>query len=307
MTDHGLTNLSFVTFNKIESTIASIESFTKNTDSKHVITVVDNASTDGTRDWLREMKSKGVIANIYLLDKNIGAAPAQNIGWAAVDSPWYCKLDNDVICLKSDWLQTLQNYLSKNKEIGAIGHTTGIDNHPDFTLPSGDVLKIVGFCPGPNVLIKNEIHREIGYWCEDYAVTGEDDSDMGLRLSLAGYVNMQVPNTGTLKIQECDKAPKGYNEGKLRDRAKGIENFLFNRFLYRAGLRSLRVKAKHCITPVGNDKYAVRENPEYLKEIMKFQKYRANYKSLEANSEELKKIDELLNLHCDYSKLNPRS
>ena len=48
------------------------------------IVVVDNASTDGTREALRSLKSQGQIAEVCLQDTNLGYAAAANVGFRQV-------------------------------------------------------------------------------------------------------------------------------------------------------------------------------------------------------------------------------
>ena len=66
------TSIILLTFNKLEYTKKCIESIKKYTSGNYEIIVVDNNSTDGTKEWLIEQKNINYIFNkkmlVFLLD-----------------------------------------------------------------------------------------------------------------------------------------------------------------------------------------------------------------------------------------------
>ncbi|HSV43976.1 MAG TPA: glycosyltransferase, partial [Candidatus Bathyarchaeia archaeon] len=83
MTKNTTVNIAMVTYNRLYFTKLAIESILTLTTHPHILTVVDNNSQDGTRDYLCELKRKGSIQNLFLLDENVGLAKAANIAWLA--------------------------------------------------------------------------------------------------------------------------------------------------------------------------------------------------------------------------------
>ena len=75
-------NIGMITYNRLSYTRQSIASLIKYTDFPYVLTVVDNASHDGSREYLQRLHGQGVIDNLIFLDENVGVAKASKSGVA---------------------------------------------------------------------------------------------------------------------------------------------------------------------------------------------------------------------------------
>ena len=98
-----LINITIPVFNRFhltQKTIIALHKTAKNI--PFVVTVVDNGSEQCLRNRLIEFKESGLIDNLFLLPRNMGISCACNIGWRAVDAPYYIKLDNDMITTSGD-------------------------------------------------------------------------------------------------------------------------------------------------------------------------------------------------------------
>ncbi len=82
--------LPFVS-NHTQICVDSIRKYTK--ENTYEIIVVDNNSTDGTREWLKEQKDIVVILN----DENVGFPKGCNIG---IDAS---VIDNDILFLNNNY------------------------------------------------------------------------------------------------------------------------------------------------------------------------------------------------------------
>ncbi|MBS4012375.1 MAG: glycosyltransferase, partial [Bacteroidetes bacterium] len=99
-------NICMVTYNRIEFTKQSIESVIKYPSYPYTLTVIDNNSEDGTKEYLEELKENGIIKNLILLEENVGVAKASNLAWSLEpEAEYYLKLDNDIVFEKVDWLK----------------------------------------------------------------------------------------------------------------------------------------------------------------------------------------------------------
>ncbi|MCI8347620.1 MAG: glycosyltransferase [Bacilli bacterium] len=196
------TSIIIVTYNNFDYTKDCIESIDKYTKKNtYEIIVVDNCSTDGTRDWLKDQKSFKVILN----EENLGFPKACNQGIDVADR------DNDILLLNNDtivttnWLKNLRICLESDSNIGAVG---SICNHNeneqgcDFSYDDFDSMQrlakinnvsdqsrweekvfLIGFC----LLIKREIIDKIKYLDEEYSPGYIEDNDLSLRIIKEGY------------------------------------------------------------------------------------------------------------------------
>lgn len=109
----------FTTFNRLEYTKKSLKSLLKSNCGQ--IYIIDNASTDGTRKYLKRLKSKRL--NIIFNKENLGVRGAmQHFFDLTKDYTWVAKVDNDTLVPK-DWLSKLQNCaLANNLDIVQAKH-----------------------------------------------------------------------------------------------------------------------------------------------------------------------------------------
>lgn len=77
------------------------------------VIVIDNASTDSTRDLVQEWTSR--FSNIrYELEPNLGLNRARNRGWREAKGIWVAYTDDDAIA-HSNWLQAWQTLLTQSQ------------------------------------------------------------------------------------------------------------------------------------------------------------------------------------------------
>lgn len=240
-------NITIVTCGRLALTAKTIDSLAKNTDWPHKVTVVDNASTDGTADFLRTARNEGTIHEYIQLERNMGVAVAANLGWAAMDAPYYLKLDNDIELLHKNWLPALVNLASENPILGVAALPVLPVPHENLTkLPSGHEIIQKPHVGGACALIRRDVHEKLGFWCEDYGTYGEEDADYGNRAQLAGYANGYLPDFNLARHLEQDDTTTDYHSRKLREaRRSNIERFLTNMYCYRKGIRPLRMERRY--------------------------------------------------------------
>lgn len=113
-----------LTYNNLHLTkdcLASIELNTKY-DNYEVI-VVDNMSTDGTRDYLVDVYTDKEKYKIILNEDNLGFAAGNNIGLKVADGDILVILNNDTY-VGPFWLGGLVKALRNNPELGLVGPVT---------------------------------------------------------------------------------------------------------------------------------------------------------------------------------------
>jgi GT2 family glycosyltransferase len=257
----GFVNIGIVTYNRLEYTKQVFEALVKLTDYPHVITVVDNASTDGTKEFLLKQKDRGLIRNLILLNENIGVAKASNISWLMEpEASWFLKLDNDIVMQKPKWLQEMINVVDKLPSVGVVAYNVEPVSYISRRLNKifvriKDKANVGGAC----ILIPKRTLLKLGFWSEDYGIYGEEDTDYGRRVNIAGLKNVYMEDQDLAFHLPAGKAGKidsesleardgleefketEYRSFKDKFRKKNIESGVLNRNMtaYRKGRRSL--------------------------------------------------------------------
>ncbi len=129
-------------YNRLDLTRQCLNALRRYTaDHEHEIIVVDNGSTDGTTDELREMQDEGRLRAVFN-QKNEGFAVACNQGAAAARHPYVLFLNNDTEVTEG-WLEPLTATLDRDATVAAVG--------PKLLFPDG-TIQHAGVC-----LIREEL------------------------------------------------------------------------------------------------------------------------------------------------------
>jgi hypothetical protein len=97
----------------------------------HEVIVVDNASTDGTQELVRDRFPS---ARLIELPENIGFGAANNVGMQAAAGRWYLLLNSDA-WPQADGVERLRAFAEANPQVGIAG--------PRLVGPEGSVQKSV--------------------------------------------------------------------------------------------------------------------------------------------------------------------
>ena len=180
------------------------ESILNADDSSLRILAVDNASEDGTRDWLRELAQREPRIDLIEQDRNHGFAHACNRGVEAARTPYVCLLNSDTIAPRGLWTR-LQRVYTRTPRIGFVAP---MSNHviriQELRLLPGeapeDVERVaarvlterhdqaeeVHVLSGLCLFTERARYLELGGLCEDYGLGNFEDEDLSLRTRLAG-------------------------------------------------------------------------------------------------------------------------
>ena len=194
-------------------TIECIESLQKLTHTNYEIILLDNGSTDGSQDILRErFKELTFIEN----GKNLGFAEGNNVGimHALEAGADYVFLLNNDTTIAHDALDRLVAFAEENKEAGIVGPKILFYDDPETIWFAGGIIDFrkgsshrgggqpdygkfdevaeVDYITGCALLIKSDVIRKIGLMNPDYFLLFEE-SDWCLRAKEAGYKLFYVP------------------------------------------------------------------------------------------------------------------
>lgn len=297
MDDH--VNLTIVTYNRLECTKRCIASILERTRFPFVLTIIDNNSADGTRDYLERLavdeRCAKHINRVVFLETNMGVSPAYNLGWALSDAPYYMKIDNDVEFLRDDWLPSLVQVARENRDAAMVGFGK---NSSGFKLKGRDDVYYQGHAGGC-ALIRRDAHERLGFWNEDYGLYGEEDSDFGLRARLAGYCNLTLHDEEAPYIRyvdELDGNYQDYRSWKTRERKGNLnEMFAFNDTLFKCGFRELYVGRKYIPRPNGEN-FTFVPDRKYIQQLESLKKKYMPLLEKIRNSQEYEEIQKLFNV-----------
>ncbi len=167
--------------------------------------VVDNASTDGTPEFLRELAQKNSFVKLVLNKKNHGFAPANNQALKLATGEILILLNNDTVILPG-WRDGLLAHLQK-AEVGLVGPVTNRTcNEAQIDAPyrtfaelekfaaartlqfgtsssQSEIPMLAMFC----VAMRREVFQKVGPLDEQFEVGMFEDDDYSRRVRAAGF------------------------------------------------------------------------------------------------------------------------
>ena len=122
LSDRPTVSLVMFTYDRIEYTREALCTLMKNTDYPFDLYIVDNYSTDGTREWLETVRLEypDRIKDIRFNPTNEGLPGPTNDFWRRVDSELIGKVDNDTL-VPPGWLERLVEAHQKIPELAVVG------------------------------------------------------------------------------------------------------------------------------------------------------------------------------------------
>lgn len=201
-----------LSWNLLEYTKLCIESIRQTVpESARQLVVVDNASTDGSVEWLREQEDIVLIEN----KENKGFPIGCNQGIAAADD------DTDIFLLNNDtimpenalfWLRMGLYASEENGTAGAISNCVGNNQKAERMQENEDMPSLFAFAEKNNVpmkhpyekklyligfalLIRRNVLEQVGLLDERFTPGNFEDNDYGLRVLEKGYSNILCKNS----------------------------------------------------------------------------------------------------------------
>ncbi|MBN2301446.1 MAG: glycosyltransferase family 2 protein [Lentisphaerae bacterium] len=203
-TNKPLVSVIIPTMNRVEVLIPCLQTVYQNTYSNFEVIVVDNASSDGTVDRVRNLFPT---SNVIELPKNVFLAAARNVGAGLATGKYFLFIDDDNE-VDSDLISAMVSLFEDDSTIGAagpknyyfgedklvlwagqtIGHWTswtrfrGVRAHDEGQF--NDVVDTEGI---PNVMMmRRDVFVRLGGYDETYRMSYAD-ADLPMRFRRAGY------------------------------------------------------------------------------------------------------------------------
>jgi GT2 family glycosyltransferase len=186
MTPSSSVSLIIPVYNQLIHTMQCLESILRLPDKVDEIIVVDNASTDGTPEYLKGMDAVTVIRNAT----NLGCANAWNQGIRASRGEVVGILTNDVV-VTSGWLPALLRFMEQSGHgiVSPAMREGPLDYELDkyaaaFTAACRTATR-AGIL-GPCILVRRVVYDQIGLFDERFSYGGCEDVDFLWRAQRAG-------------------------------------------------------------------------------------------------------------------------
>lgn len=196
-----------LTYNNLELNKICINSILQKTAyPNYELIIVDNMSSDGTIEYLRELQRENR-SNVKIIfnDKNCGFAGGNNIGIQCMQADYYILLNNDTIVTRG-WVTSLVKHMINTPTLGMCGPVTnsigneakivceytslqGLDKFSYFYTTNNinkeylDPKSLALFC----TIIRSEIIENCGLLDENYRVGMFEDDDYSEAVKAAGY------------------------------------------------------------------------------------------------------------------------
>jgi GT2 family glycosyltransferase len=209
MNNNAKVSVVILNWNRREMLLDCLRSIKELDYPLYEIIVVDNASTDGSVQAVRETYPDMVLIEN---DKNYGAIGGKNIGLRQAlqsDADYIYMQDNDIVAAK-DALTKLVEVAEADTNVGMVGAMMYDYSKPDTILSAGgtidwtqnvsrgrgDMEKDVGqfnkieavdYLWGGALLVRKSVLEKVGLFDEDYIGYWFEDSDLSVRVSKAGF------------------------------------------------------------------------------------------------------------------------
>lgn len=233
------------TYNRARDLPATLAAIAAQVPPPRAVTVVDNSSTDDTQavvEGLAPSLAERGIALAYRRKDPNGPAAARNLGWREADTAAIAFVDSDV-SLEPGWLSACGAALAADAGLGAVGGKVIYAHRPDLLNCFGGEIGPIGLAwdslEGEPVaaaarardvlwancsalLVRRDALAAIDGFDEAFFY-GYEDSDLGWRLTLAGWRVRVIPQASVLHRvgREIGKAADAilFHSGKNRLRS----------------------------------------------------------------------------------------
>lgn len=195
------------------------------------ILVVDNASSDGSIEYMEENYPD---IELIKLQKNFGFSKAVNIGIQHSRTPYVILLNNDTT-VDTRYVEEMVKAIEKSPKIFSVSSKMIQMYHPELIDSAGDLYTLLGWgvcrgcgrpvsnyqkydeiftaCAGA-AIYRRSVFDEIGYFDENHFAYLED-IDIGYRARIYGYYNMYCPTALVYHVGSGTSGSK-YNSFKVK-------------------------------------------------------------------------------------------
>lgn len=197
-------------YNQLNYTKQCVESVLHTTAyPNYELILVDNASSDGTADYLQSVKQRSGQIKVVLNQTNRGFAGGNNDGIAVADGEYLVLLNNDTVVTRG-WLTNMLKHFQNDSAVGLVGPVTNsIGNEARICVPymndmdqmsvfadrytfehMGEEYPHHGILAMFCLMISRELYDKVGPLDEHYGIGMFEDDDYSIASEKNGYRNV---------------------------------------------------------------------------------------------------------------------
>ncbi len=175
-------------FNQLDYTARCVESLNRAGVADSQIVIVNNASTDGTREFLASRPQIRAIHN----PKNLGCGAAWNQGARMSNSAWTVVSNNDVLFAPSAFSELIRFAEDRCADVASPAMCEGELDY-DFPSHAGNFLRTMSSATRWNVasgscfMVNRRVFEKIGFFDDDPKLGGYEDDEFFRRSRRAGF------------------------------------------------------------------------------------------------------------------------
>ena len=213
MDDNYLVSIVVLSWNTEEETEACLNSLRKLSYKNKEVIVVDNGSTDGSKEYLAKQKDI-----VYIeLPQNTGFTGGQIEAYKHSKGDYIALVNSDAV-VAPNWIEEALSVFEKDKKVAAVGgraylwnkeHKAYNTQNPFYsyqivdpnkgyaeTIMAGDEAVEVNSISGAGVMIRRKAIEKVGYF-DDRFFAYYEETDLFARMKRAGYKIVYNPNIHT--------------------------------------------------------------------------------------------------------------
>lgn len=184
-------DLVFITYNRLDYTKLALPSVLADPTEEFSLTIWDNASTDGTVEYLKNEVSDPRISDIIFSKVNLGQMVALNEIWGKSKADLLGKLDNDCL-LPPGWTRILAQAHADVPKFGILGCWHYFPDDFDYERAKHKIQKFGQhqvlrhpWTASHSSLVKRKAVRE----CGPFDPKSRSTTDYWIQMAAKGYIN----------------------------------------------------------------------------------------------------------------------
>ncbi|MBQ7499219.1 MAG: glycosyltransferase family 2 protein [Selenomonas sp.] len=282
--EKNLTSIIILSYNTLEMTRMCLESIRAHTPEAYELIVVDNASEDGSLEYLREQADVRLIEN----QENMGFPKGCNQGLEIAQGDSLLLLNSDTV-VTENWLGNLKKGLYSEEKVGAVSCVANyVSNRQQIDVPYGmdmeamqafaagfnhsDPAKweerphLVGFC----YLFRREVYEAVGGLDERFTPGNFEDNDYSLRILEQGYKLLLLRDTfihhwGSGSFKKVEQESRENSQSYIALSMHNMQKFFEKWQLPPSYLRKPQEEVREYISQQRQREMRLREQPELLR------------------------------------------